>query len=72
MMEAMTRDRFLRQSEVLEKIGFGESMLNELIAGGTFPKPARIGSRAVRWSENEIDAWISSRLADRNGTPPSE
>ena len=60
------RDRFLRQSEVLEKIGFGESMLNDMIADGSFPKPARIGARAVRWSENEIDAWIAARLAERN------
>jgi predicted DNA-binding transcriptional regulator AlpA len=40
---ATPRDRFLRQSDVLEKIGFGESMLNEMIASGSFPQPARIG-----------------------------
>jgi prophage regulatory protein len=69
---ATPRDRFLRQSDVLEKIGFGESMLNEMIASGSFPKPARIGARAVRWSENEVDAWIAARLAERNGTSPAE
>jgi prophage regulatory protein len=68
----VTRDRFLRMPEVLEKIAFGESMLNEMIAEGTFPKPARIGARAVRWSENEVDKWIADRLAEREGETQSE
>ncbi|MCP3709588.1 AlpA family phage regulatory protein [Paraburkholderia sp. CNPSo 3274] len=52
--------------EVLDKIGLDESMLTELINGGDFPRPVRIGSRAVRWSENEVDAWIAARLAERD------
>jgi prophage regulatory protein len=61
----MTRDRFLRQSDVLEKVGCSEWLLNEMIAGGSFPKPAKIGARALRWSENEIDRWMAARLANR-------
>jgi len=71
-MSELTRDRFLRMTDVLDKIGFGETTLNELISGGSFPKPARIGSRAVRWSENEVDAWIAARLAEREGEAPVE
>jgi len=71
-MNEVTRDRFLRMAEVLDKIGFGETTLNELIAGGTFPKPARIGTRAVRWSENEVDEWIAARLAGREGEATSD
>ena len=26
----------------------------------TFPKPVKIGMRAVAWREHEIDAWIKS------------
>ena len=71
-MNELTRDRFLRMPEVLDKIGFGESMLNEMINEGSFPKPARIGSRAVRWSENEVDEWIAARLAEREGEATSD
>lgn len=35
------------------------------MAEGTFPKPIKIGSRAVAWVESEIDAWIESKIADR-------
>ena len=71
-MREIKHDRFLRMSEVPDKIGFGESTLNELVSTGQFPKPARIGSRAVRWSENEVDAWIADRLSEREGEAAAE
>jgi hypothetical protein len=30
----------------------------ELMGDGTFPKPVRLGERAVAWLESEVDAWI--------------
>jgi len=32
---------------------------------GQFPKPVRIGSRAVAWPEAEVEAWLNARLAER-------
>lgn len=32
----------------------------------SFPKPIKIGKRAVAWLENEIDAWLDTRIAERD------
>jgi prophage regulatory protein len=31
----------------------------------SFPKPVRIGRRAVGWIESEIDTWLAERMAAR-------
>ena len=33
----------------------------QLLYKKTFPKPVKIGSRAVAWRKNEVDRWIFSR-----------
>lgn len=37
-----------------------------LIKAGKFPKPIKIGKRNL-WPESEIDAFIKSRMAERDG-----
>ena len=37
-----------------------------LIAEGLFPRPLQVGRRAVRWIEQEVQEWLSSR--PRSGT----
>jgi prophage regulatory protein len=32
-----------------------------------FPRPIKIGSRSVAWIEEEVDAWIEARRAQRDG-----
>ena len=36
-----------------------------LMQNGQFPKPVRIGGRAVAWPEAEVEAWLNARLAER-------
>ncbi|WP_037341936.1 AlpA family phage regulatory protein [Salinisphaera hydrothermalis] len=36
-----------------------------LIKQGQFPKPMRLGVRAVGWDSREIDEWIAERLKAR-------
>jgi len=31
------------------------------MSAGTFPKPKRIGKRAVAWPASSIEAWIAER-----------
>ena len=33
---------------------------------GRFPRPVKIGPRAVAWVESEIDDWLRQRIADRD------
>lgn len=57
--------KLLRLPETLKKTGLSRTRLYEAVACGTFPQPAKVGRRAVAWSEDEVNAWIAARLADR-------
>lgn len=58
---AQDLDRLLHHRQVQRRAGISRSSIYRLMALGRFPAPIRIGLRAVRWSENEIENWISSR-----------
>lgn len=32
----------------------------------TFPRPIKIGKRAVAWLESEINTWLDARIAERD------
>ena len=58
--------RFMRQPKVLDGCGLSKSRLYEFVAAGVFPKPVKIGTRAVAWIEEEIAAWKEARIAERD------
>ena len=51
-------DRLLTRREVERRIGMKTTALYCMMRAGQFPLPKRIGPRAVRWSLEEIEAWI--------------
>ena len=53
--------RLLRRAEVERRCGICRSTVYQLMQEKEFPAPVRIGPRAVRWRETDIDAWIRSR-----------
>ena len=59
----MTTDRMLRVSEVLELAALSRASLYRRMADSGFPKPRRMGPRAVRWMESEVINWINERPA---------
>jgi prophage regulatory protein len=55
---------------VSELTGLQRSALYERVSRGTFPRPVRIGSAAVRWVEGEVREWIQAQVdASRCATP---
>ena len=56
--EVIMAKRLIRLKEVETKIGFKKSKIWVMIRNGEFPKPIKIGDRAVAWLESDIDAWI--------------
>ena len=54
-------DRLLTRSEVETRCGIARSTIYRLMRAGRFPEPVRVGPRAVRWPEHELDAWIADR-----------
>ena len=54
-------DRLIRLEEVLSYTGLSRSELYRKIQVGEFPRPVRVGKRAVRWRESEVEEWIEER-----------
>lgn len=56
-----TIDRMLRREEVQERTGLSRSAIYRLMREGEFPLPQRVGQRAVRWRESDLEMWLVSR-----------
>lgn len=54
-------DKILRRPEVENFTGLSRSTIYEAIAQNRFPKPIRIGKRAVGWRQSTIEAWLAGR-----------
>jgi len=58
--------RLLKFEQVHQRTHRSRSRLYADMLEGNFPKPIKLGARAVAWVESEIDAWIEARMADRD------
>ena len=54
--------RIFRLQEVISRTGRSRSSIYADIERGEFPKPIKLGPRAVGWLEVEIDDWIKERV----------
>jgi prophage regulatory protein len=54
-------ERIFRRKKVEELVGLGRSAIYAAMAAGEFPRPIRLGKRAVGWKESAIEEWITSR-----------
>ena len=57
----------LRLPQVLERVGFSRSTLLSKVGDGTFPEPLFLSTRARGWLESDVEAWIESRIQQRDG-----
>ena len=55
----MTTNRFLRRPEVEARTDLSRSTIYAAMGQGTFPRPRRIGKRAVAWREDDIECWLA-------------
>ena len=53
--------RLLRRPEVEKLIGLSRSSIYAMMERGAFPRPRRIGQRAVAWDEGAIEEWLATR-----------
>ena len=54
-------DRILRRPEVEARTGLSRSTIYDMMAAGTFPRPLRLGRRAVGWTSGSIEDWLETR-----------
>ncbi|MNG11970.1 Prophage CP4-57 regulatory protein (AlpA) [compost metagenome] len=52
----------MRLQAVMAAVGFGRAHIYNLMAVGKFPRSRRIGTRAVGWDSQEIEAWVAAQL----------
>ncbi|MEK6382685.1 MAG: AlpA family phage regulatory protein [Burkholderia gladioli] len=45
---------------LLERIGLSESEVRRRIKSGTFPRPVKLGPRAIGFVVADVDAWLDS------------
>lgn len=57
--------QLIRLAEVLKQTGLSRSLLYGKLDNGDFPRPVKLGNRVNAWSADEIQEWISDKLADR-------
>ncbi len=50
----------LRSRAVEARTGLSRSTLYAQMAEGAFPRPVRLGKRAVGWTESTISEWLES------------
>lgn len=50
-----------RLPNLIEQIGLSRATIYKMVKAGTFPKPIKLGVRAVGWLETDIDEWLEQR-----------
>ena len=56
-----SQDRLLTRRDIEARCRITRTTIYRLMRAKQFPEPIRLGPRAVRWHESEIEAWIESR-----------
>jgi prophage regulatory protein len=69
-----TPTRIIRRREVEARVGLSRSTIYAKLNGSrpgeldpTFPRPIKIGARAIGWLEDEIESWLAAQAAKRQG-----
>ena len=53
----------LRRPAVEARVGLSRAWIYSAMEKGEFPRPVKIGRRAVAWPTSVIDRWIAERMA---------
>lgn len=53
----------IRLPKVLEMTGLSRTTVWRQVKAGTFPRPVKLGARAVGWPVSAVDEWLRSRPA---------
>lgn len=58
--------RILRRPEVERRVGLKRAAIYAMMARGRFPRPVKLGEKAVGWVEAEIQQWLEARAVARD------
>lgn len=57
-------DPLLRRPDVEALTGLSRAWIYAAMQRGEFPRPVKIGRRAVRWPRSVIDRWVEARKTE--------
>ena len=60
-------EKHMRRDAVERATGLSRSSLYAMMDAGEFPRPVRIGKRAVAWPQSSIEAWLAQRPTSTGG-----
>lgn len=60
-------NKILKLPDVMERCALSRSSIYDFIKKDKFPRPIKLGERAVGFIESEITTWIDSRSDMRGG-----
>jgi len=63
-MPIFSNTTILRRPAVERITGLSRSTIYAMMAEGDFPKPIKLGKRAVGWREADLASWLESRQQD--------
>lgn len=59
-------EKMLRRPAVEDITGLSRSTIYEMISRDDFPRPVRIGRRAVAWQQTAVIEWLNERCGSRD------
>jgi len=52
--------KILRRKDIENQFGLSRSTIYAMMANGRFPKPVKLGHRAVGWRSDELQSWFEN------------
>jgi len=64
----MVTEKLHRRPAVEDMTALSRSTIYALMEEGRFPRPVRIGKRAVAWRDSDLREWLESRETTSQGS----
>ncbi len=54
-------NKVMRMPDLTGYVGLSRASIYAMMDRGEFPRPIKLGERAVGWKSDDVDAWLASR-----------
>lgn len=58
------QNELIKLSRVIEMVHYTKPSIYRLMADGLFPKPIKMGPRAVAWLRSDIESFIEEKIKE--------
>jgi len=58
-------NQIIRKPELFSKLSLSDATIWRMEKSGKFPRRIKLGGNSVGWFENEVEAWLLKKSADR-------